>query len=135
MSFSDNADTNVLEQAAETMRGEQARMHLSLASIQGSPDFEKLLREQDLETLKHRNNQLAENTEILKDDGKARKIFSRWVFGFVALYVITTMVMLALNNISCHLSENVLITLLSTTTINIIGLLAAVVRYLFPHRP
>lgn len=66
----------------------------------------------------------------MEDDRKARKIFGIGIFVFVILYMTGVFILLVCGK---ELSEKVLITLLSTATANVIGLLMGVVRYIFPR--
>ena len=65
----------------------------------------------------------------------ARRWYGYSIFDFVAFYIIGVYILLF--TIACYhdwtLSDEVLIILLATTSINIIGLLMAVVRYLSPR--
>lgn len=65
----------------------------------------------------------------LKNDVEAKKWYGIAIFGFVVLYIFSVMMTIWLN---AHINDEVLDVLLATTSVNIIGLLAGVVRYLFP---
>lgn len=69
-----------------------------------------------------------------KQDREQRKQFSIWIFGIVCVYLLIVLVLLYLTGFSLTiLSDTVLVSLLTTTTANVIGLLVIVARYLFPR--
>lgn len=70
-----------------------------------------------------------------KQDREQRKKFSIWIFSVVCTYLAVVLTIIFLVGFSlATLSETVLVTLLTTTTANIIGLLVIVARYLFPRK-
>lgn len=73
---------------------------------------------------------LSIQNDNLKDDAKARKLYTRLIFCFVFLYLFSVMMTIWFDH---RISDQVLKFLLGTTTLNIVSLLAAVVRYLFPR--
>lgn len=76
-----------------------------------------------------------EELDSLKQDREQRKVFSYVIFGFVCVYMVLVLGAVILDGASfIDVSDGVLITLLGTTTIDIIGLFAIVARYLFPKR-
>ena len=89
----------------------------------------------------HREARETENRlqkEKLKSQGqdrKQRKKFSFMIFYFLCAYLVTVFLILflsGLGRLSFELADGVLITLLSTTTVNMIGIFILVVKYLFP---
>jgi hypothetical protein len=84
-----------------------------------------------------RNTRFREQTEQLKREHWVRMWASGCVFFFVLgwLFFVGLVVLLAGFAVLPQLSEKVLIALLATTTVTVVGLLAAVVRYLFPINP
>lgn len=73
-----------------------------------------------------------EEIESIKQDRKQRKIFSYVIFGFMFLYMAAAIVILW----NCgrgymELSDTILVTLLTTTLANVIGIFNFVARYLF----
>lgn len=82
-----------------------------------------------IKNLELQNDKLSEEITVLKDDRSARKYYGVAIFSFVGLYILAVMVTLWSTT---KISDQVLITLLGSTSINIIGLLMGVVRYLFP---
>ena len=69
-------------------------------------------------------------------DREQRKLFAKEIFSFVSLYMYFIMFVLVLCGSPCafHLSDTILITLLGTTTANILGVLVIVVTYLFTRK-
>lgn len=105
-------------------------------SIEKHPLYraEKIKQEgQKTRVIELHTNKLAHEIECLKDDRSARKIYGYIIFGFVILYIIAVLVLFSFQ-IKMTLPKETIIALLSTASINVIGLLAAVVRYVFPRR-
>ena len=68
--------------------------------------------------------------ERCKDEHKLRKRFLGYVFWFVVVFVVLTLAIVVWSS----RSDKVLITLLTTTTANIIGILLIAFKWLFPTR-
>ena len=65
-------------------------------------------------------------------DRRQRGIFSKWIFGFMAIYMLGILAILVL--VGCgvlSLSDTVLVALLTTTTAEVIGIFIVVAKYLF----
>jgi hypothetical protein len=60
-------------------------------------------------------------------------MYAKYIFGFVSIYIFLVFVVFCCHS-AIKISDNAIVGLLVSTSINIIGLLAAVVRYLFPRR-
>lgn len=65
-----------------------------------------------------------------------RETYARWVFGLVSTWICLIFVLLLLQGFSSHigykpLSDTVLIALVSSTTVNLIGTLIVVLKYIF----
>ena len=76
-----------------------------------------------------------EKLKSQRQDRKQRKKFSFMIFYFLCAYLVTVFLILflsGLGRLSFELADGVLITLLSTTTVNMIGIFILVVKYLFP---
>ena len=74
------------------------------------------------------------NEEIadLKQDRAQRKIFSYCIFGFMCLYTVASLVVVFMCGCEVmKLDNSILITLLTTTLANIIGVFNFVAKYLF----
>lgn len=85
-----------------------------------------------VEVLKAKIDQLKEKNEGLKQDREQRKIFSYVIFAFMCLYMASAMLIVFLcGNFDLSLSDGVLITLLTTTLANVIGVFNFVAKYLF----
>lgn len=74
-----------------------------------------------------------------KQDRQQRKEFATKIFYFLCVYMVVVFVLLLFSGINgqglCfHLEENVLLALLTTTTINMISIFIVVAKYLFPNK-
>lgn len=93
--------------------------------------------EESLESADHDKIELYKEFEEYtsqRQDRVQRKQFADRIFTFVKWYMISISIMLLLNGykyVAFSLSDSVLITLLSTTTANVIALFAFVAKYLF----
>lgn len=79
-----------------------------------------------------------EQLDSSRQDRKHRGRFGNWIFGVVVGWLLLVVMMLLLAGFKgwgFYLSDAVLIAVLTTTTVNILGLLLAVTGYLFPKRP
>lgn len=91
---------------------------LPATTIQSESDMQKRTAEEELEGK--------------KQDRKQRKKFANWIFWVVVLYLIIVLFILCSCGYGCfYISDSVLITLLGTTTANVLGLFAIVAKYLF----
>lgn len=69
-----------------------------------------------------------------KQNREARRKYSIWIFWLLVGYLVVVFSILSLSACKCvcfELSDSVLITLLTTTTANVIGIFIIVVKYLF----
>lgn len=66
-----------------------------------------------------------------QDNTKLRSRLSLWAFLILSVWIISVIVILFFNEAVFCISDNVLITLLSTTTINIIGIVLIVMKDIF----
>ena len=93
-------------------------------------EIEKRKREAEARHLEIQN-------ESDTQDRDQRKDFAERVYYFAFVYMIFVFLVLFISGSTVshfHLNDNVLITLLGTTTANVIGVLVIVVAYLFPKR-
>lgn len=67
-------------------------------------------------------------------DTRDRKWLSRWVAIVVSIWLLLVYFLLIRNEARIHLSDPVLIAVITTTTINILGLPLVVLLNLFPKR-
>lgn len=78
---------------------------------------------------------LNEEIEDLKQDRSQRKIFSYCIFGFMCLYMAASIVVVFMCGLgSMHLDNSILVTLLTTTLANVIGVFNFVAKYLFHNK-
>lgn len=69
-----------------------------------------------------------------RQDRRQRKQFAYCIFAFICVYMLVVLAIIALAGLSAwgfSLNEGTLITLLSTTTANVLGLFIIVAKYLF----
>lgn len=94
----------------------------------GQPDTETTSEAKDLENAR-KEAELAN----LKQDVELRKTYSNRFFWLMCVYLLVVELFLIGAGLkSLTLSDTVLVTLLSTTTANIVGILIVVARYIFP---
>lgn len=91
------------------------------------------LKEEELKKARLLNEALKGENEGDTQDRNQRRIFAISVFLFVVLYMAAVMTILFIQGFcdSFYLDKSVLITLLATTTANVLGVLVIVVTYLF----
>ncbi|MDQ6989922.1 MAG: hypothetical protein Q9M19_08560 [Mariprofundaceae bacterium] len=99
--------------------------------------------EQALELAKQQIRTLQINNDDLAQLGPHRRLYSWWILGFSIFFIISVLVVLILASYQVALSERelgtmlkldneVLITLLATNTVQVVGLLFIVAKWLFP---
>lgn len=80
-------------------------------------------------------NRLTEENNNLRQDREQRKTFSKWIFIFTCAYMAVTLAIVCLCALSVmRLSDAILITLLTTTLTEVLGMFAFVAKYLFHHK-
>ena len=97
-------------------------------------EIERKRQEEDLKNMMLQNDGLMEENFSKRQDRELRKDFADNIFRLVVYYLIIVFFLVFLSSSgtdSFAISDSVLITILSTMTINVIGLLVIVVRYLF----
>ena len=96
-------------------------------------NIERKLLEERLKKAKLENESLAGVNESNTQDREQRKEFAERIFSFVCYYMGFVAFVVLCCGIPCnfHLNDVILVTLLGTTTANILGVLYIVVRYLF----
>ena len=121
-------DGNLLNTlSSETESETRTDENVSIASESSVPEVA-------LEFQRKKIERLNEEIEDLKLDRKQRKIFSFCIFGFMCMYMAASIVIVFLCGFGCmNLEMSVLITLLTTTLANVIGVFNFVAKYLF-HR-
>lgn len=73
-----------------------------------------------------------EELEGKRQDRKQRGQFSIWIFGFMGVYMLSILTVLILAGCkTLVLSDTVIISLLTTTTADVIGVFIIVAKYLF----
>lgn len=95
------------------------------------------LEKERLRKLKLENDAIEGSNLGDTQDRDQRKDFAEKIYNFAAVYMVFVFLMLFLSgcvNNGFQLSDSVLVTLLRTTTANVIGILAIVVTYLFSRK-
>lgn len=103
----------------------------------GSEDIENLRKKEEIDALTVANNLRREELEGRKQDREQRKEFAVKIYHFLCFYLSSVLLLILLSGTSIirfELTEGIIITLLSTTTANIIGIFILVVKYLFATR-
>lgn len=73
-----------------------------------------------------------EELESRRQDRRQRGRFSIWIFGFMGVYMFFILAVLVLAGAGVlNLSDTVLVSLLTTTTADVIGIFIIVAKYLF----
>ena len=76
-----------------------------------------------------------ENLKGKKQDRKERKVYANLTFSLITMWLTFILIIfVAIGKRLLVYSDTVIVTLLSTTTINVIGLFLIVARYLFPPK-
>lgn len=100
-------------------------------------DIEGRIKEQELRKLQLENDARKVENESESQNKQQRKDFAERIYSFASIYMLGVFLMLFISGtetINFRLSDNVLITLLRTTTANVIGILVIVVTYLFSRK-
>ena len=94
--------------------------------------FEQKTNELTIDYLRAQMDRQREEIEGLKQDREQRKIFSYVIFGFMCIYMLISLALVFLDGYGIiFLSDKVLITLLTTSLANVIGIFNFVAKYLF----
>lgn len=72
--------------------------------------------------------------ERYREDTKHRRNLSTWAASIVSLWLISVLLILIFNSKSINLSDSTMIALLSTTTLNVLGMMLIVLRGLFENK-
>lgn len=89
-------------------------------------------KDEGIRKLKIENDLLQAQLDKITGDNKARKLHSGLIFLLVFIWLVAVLVIMFLvGNKTLFLSDQVLIALLSTTSVNVIGLLVIIANYLF----
>ena len=103
-----------------------------------SKDDEEMLRkEAEIDVLQTENDIRKEELKGRIQDREQRKEFAIKIYHFLCFYLSSVLFLVVLSAtplIKFELTEGIIITLLTTTTANIIGIFILVVKYLFATR-
>jgi len=89
-----------------------------------------------LERLELENTRLSDENVELKDVLELRKQYIPNLFILIVAWLVTILVIVwrAAEGSHFYLSDNVLIALITSTTVNVIGIFVIAARWLFPHK-
>lgn len=109
---------------------------LSTVKHKNYNDVDERIKREELRRLELQNEALEGENRGDTQDREQRKEFANKIFNFVSNYMIFVCMVLFLKAITprFYLNDNVIITLLGTTTANVIGILIIVVTYLFSRK-
>ena len=97
------------------------------------PNTKKEVQADKKEQKLHNQRKHLENNS-LRDDVRLKKHYGYAILIGIFVWLLLVLVTVCLTGLQkLYLSDSVLVTLLSTTTVNLIGVLWVVVKYLFPH--
>lgn len=100
-------------------------------------DKERLRKEAEIDALQTENDIRKEELKGKIQDREQRKEFAIKIYHFLCFYLSSVLFLIILSAtplIKFELTEAIIITLLTTTTANIIGIFILVVKYLFATR-
>ena len=103
----------------------------------GNREYREEYQKEILREKRLKNDAQEEANRGDTQDRDQRKDFAEKIYNFAAVYMVFVFLMLFLSgcvNNGFQLSDSVLVTLLRTTTANVIGILAIVVTYLFSRK-
>jgi magnesium-transporting ATPase (P-type) len=95
---------------------------------------DKISEDIDQELKRVELQQKTEHLERNKQDRTERKSYANKVFYLISVFICLTLLIVFLAGFKCgsfQLSDTVLTVLLSTTTVNVIGIFMVVMKYLF----
>lgn len=110
---------------------QEKKTHLS------KDDEEMLRKEAEIDALQTENDIRKEELKGRVQDREQRKEFAIKIYHFLCFYLSVVLLLVILSAtplIKFELTEGIIITLLTTTTANIIGIFILVVKYLFATR-
>ena len=88
-------------------------------------EVERQIRLEELKTLQEQNRTLAQNNE-------ERKTYAKYIFGLTSVWALLIFVILFLVGVKrIYISDTVIVTLITSTTINFFGFFVLVIKYLF----
>jgi hypothetical protein len=91
------------------------------------------ISEQSSEYLRHRDSYYLQSINSMIQDRRERKKYALWIFAIITIWLYLILIIIIFTGLNIFkLHDNILITLLSTTTVNVFGLCFIVANYLFP---
>lgn len=102
-----------------------------------SDEVSYLQAKEELRKAKIQNDILEESLNKLKQDRGQRKDYASMIFDFMCWYLGAVFFIIMLNGmtmVNFYVSDDIILALLGTTTIEVIGTFAFVARYLFGNK-
>ena len=98
-------------------------------------EVELLQAREELRKARIQNDILEEGLNKLKQDRGQRKGLSYALFGFMCVYMLAVLIIVSCCGLAwMQLSDNVIITLLTTTLADVIGIFGFVAKYLYQNK-
>jgi hypothetical protein len=122
----------------EEFVGINAAAEKELLGVSDKPDLKTRLEELTYELQRAKIKLAKAGVRSLKQDIEERKIFARWIFALICVWVVGLFVLLILQGFEgshirlFKLSDPVLLAIVGSTTVNVLGLFYIVAHYLFP---
>lgn len=131
-----NQDTSS-HQALEKLKAQLKISTVEVGKISIEKSIFSILEEENLkkDRLKEENRELELRNVDREQNIKLRKKYAYRIFVMVCIWLFIILTITCFQAIGCfHLSDAVLITLISTTTANVAAYFLGVIRYLFPKK-
>lgn len=126
----------------ETLQSELFKANIPDSHPSPIPDDKTQKEQNDYSTefLREKLKALRNETKQKKKEHKQRVKYAKTLFWLISLWLTAVLIIVICSGIDWHLlshfklSDNVLITLLTTTTVTVLGLFITVLKYLFNHK-
>lgn len=90
--------------------------------------------EEKAKQLNIRNEILSAYKDSLQNEAELRKKWAMKIFCFAAAYIVAVLVITIANHyVGIEISNNVLMVLVGSTSVNIVGLITVMMRFIFTH--
>lgn len=101
-------------------------------SVPGCEDASTQMSSLMVDVQRKKIEKLDEELQDLRQDRGQRRVFSYVLFGFMSVYVLLILAVVVCCGVGCmRLSDTVLVTLLSTTVADVVGVFSFVAKYLY----
>lgn len=135
MEVSSNEDFKSLIGIISNEQKEKTEINEEKAAGISSNEVSYLRTKEDLRKARIQNDILEEGLNKLKQDRGQRKGLSYALFGFMCVYMFAVLIIVSCCGLTwMQLSDNVIITLLTTTLADVIGIFGFVAKYLYQNK-